>query len=271
MGLLNYLTFDGVKTSSFSVFISGEGTFNAPARRGEIVTVPGRNGTLFMDNDTFENIQVTYPAFIGSGHIDTFREKLAGIRSELTSRQNYKRLTDSYHPDEFRLAVYRSGIETDPSVYNRAGQFNIVFDCKPQRFLVSGEDPVVFTSGGNIHNPTLFNAKPLIKVVGNGKVKIEPYEFIVTDNPGEIYIDSELYEAYKLVHILYNLTDEELEIIQDERGVNIEVAKEATTETMAQHVEFIDYQYPQIKPGDVPVLFSSGISEVTIIPRWWRL
>ena len=271
MGLLNYLTFDGVRSSSFQVFISGQGTFNAPARRGELVTVPGRNGTLFMDDGTYENIEVSYPAFIGSGNIDTFRDKLADLRSELTSRENYKRLTDTYHPDEFRLAIYRSGLDVSPAVYNRAGQFDIKFDCKPQRFLVSGETPVVFRQNGIIHNPTLFYSKPLLKVVGSGKVKIEPYEFIITENDGVIYIDSELFETHKLVHILYDLTDEEIEIIKDERGLDIEVSKEATTETMSRYVEFMNYEYPQIAPGDVPVLIAPSIEELTIIPRWWRL
>lgn len=271
MGLLNHLTYDGVDSSSFGVFISGDGVFDAPARRGEMISIPGRNGSLFMDEGVFENITVEYPAFIGTGYEEIFRTKLGDLRSWLTSRGNYKRLTDTYHPDEFRLGVYREGLEVDPEVITRAGEFTLKFDCKPQRYLVSGEDPIVLNTGALITNPTLFYAKPLLKVIGNGTVRIEPYEFIVSGNDGEIWIDSEIMESYRLVHTLYDLTDEELEVIQDENGVDIEVSKEATPEAMEAFIEFVNYVYPQIKPGDVPVWISSGIEELTIIPRWWRL
>lgn len=271
MGLLNKLIFDGVDSSDFGVFISGEGAFDAPARRGEMISIPGRNGSLFMDEGVFENITVEYPAFIGTSYKEIFRTKLGDLRSALTSRGNYKRLTDTYHPDEFRLGVYREGLEVDPQYLTRAGGFTLKFDCKPQRYLNSGEDPIVLTSGALITNPTLFYAKPLLKVIGNGTVRIEPYEFIVSGNDGEIWIDSEIMESYRLVHTLYDLTDEELEVIQDENGVDIEVSKEATPEAMEAFIEFVNYVYPQIKPGDVPVWISSGIEELTIIPRWWRL
>ena len=120
MGLLNKLIFDSVDSSSFGVFISGEGVFDAPARRGEMISIPGRNGSLFMDEGVFENITVEYPAFIGTSYKEIFRTKLGDLRSALTSRGNYKRLTDTYHPDEFRLGVYREGLEVDPQYLTRA-------------------------------------------------------------------------------------------------------------------------------------------------------
>ena len=271
MGLLNHLTYDGVDSSAFGVFISGEGVFDAPARRGEMISIPGRNGSLFMDEGVFENITVEYPAFIGTGYEETFRTKLGDLRSVLSSRGNYKRLTDTYHPDEFRLGVFREGLEVDPQYITRAGGFTMKFDCKPQRFLVSGEEPIVMTSPRFITNPTLFFAKPLIKVVGNGRVIIEPYEFKVTGNDGEIWIDSDLMETYILVRNLKVLTDEALVNITDEHNVNIEISKDYIPQWAEARIQFVNYIYPEIKPGEVPVWFSSGIEELTIIPRWWRL
>lgn len=271
MGLLNHLTYDGVDSSSFGVFISGEGAFDAPARRGEMISIPGRNGSLFMDEGVFENITVEYPAFIGTGSEELFRSKLGDLRSWLSSRGNYKRLTDTYHPDEFRLGVYREGLEVDPQHITRAGSFTMKFDCKPQRFLVSGEDPIVMTTGEFITNPTLFNARPLIKVIGNGLVRIEPYEFIVSDNDSELWIDSEIYETYYLAPLLINLTEEENIVITDEIGENIEVSKGFYPVGASAKVQFVNYVYPEIVPETVPVYISSGIEELTIVPRWWRL
>ena len=272
MGLLNKLIFDGVDSSDFGVFISGEGAFDAPARRGEMISIPGRNGSLFMDEGVFENITVEYPAFIGTSYKSLFRTKLGAFRSALTSRGNYKRLTDTYHPDEFRLGVYREGLEVDPQYLTRAGGFTLKFDCKPQRYLVSGEDPVVFTENGTIVNPTLFESSPLIKVTGNGTVAIGPYIFRVNNNIWTIIIDTELMEAYLPAGEVYPLTDENGEVITQEIEIEIEIVDGTTYPTnMNSYIEFVNSVMPKIPPGEQLIRMSPTIEELEIVPRWWRL
>lgn len=275
MGLLNHLTYDGVDSSSFGVFISGEGVFDAPARRGEMISIPGRNGSLFMDEGVFENITVEYPAFIGTGYEELFRTKLGDLRSALSSRGNYKRLTDTYHPDEFRLGVFREGLEVDPQHITRAGGFTMKFDCKPQRFLVSGETTYTFNENGTITNPTLFEAAPLIKVTGNGMVAIGDdgeYRFVVSDNPGTIIIDSEIMEAYTPAGTLYPWTDEKGDILTQEIKIDLELLKGSLNpENMLDHISFHDSLMPRIPPGEQPIRMSATISRLDIIPRWWRL
>ena len=275
MGLLNHLTYDGVDSSSFGVFISGEGVFDAPARRGEMISIPGRNGSLFMDEGVFENITVEYPAFIGTSYKEIFRTKLGDLRSALTSRGNYKRLTDTYHPDEFRLGVYREGLEVDPQYLTRAGGFTLKFDCKPQRFLVSGEIPHIFTANGTIENPTLFASSPLIKVTGNGMVAIGDdgkYRFVVSGNTGTIWIDSEIMEAYLPAGELYPWTDENDNQLTQEIGIELELLDGTEFPTnMLGYIEFYNSIMPKIDPGEQPVRMSPTITELVIIPRWWRL
>ena len=275
MGLLNHLTYDGVDSSSFGVFISGEGVFDAPARRGEMISIPGRNGSLFMDEGVFENITVEYPAFIGTGYEELFRTKLGDLRSWLTSRGNYKRLIDTYHPDEFRLGVYREKIEVDPKHITRAGNFTMKFDCKPQRFLVSGENPVVFYENGSITNPTLFASSPLIKVTGNGTVSIGPngeYRFVVSDSTGTIWIDTEVMEAYLPAGEIYPWTDEGGDQLTQEIGIGLELINGTEYPTnMLNHIEFVNSIMPKIPPGEQPIRMSPTITELEIIPRWWRL
>ena len=272
MGLLNHLTYDGVDSSSFGVFISGDGVFDAPARRGEMISIPGRNGSLCMDEGVFENITVEYPAFIGTGYEAIFRNKLGDLRSWLLSRGNYKRLTDTYHPDEFRLGVYREGLEVDPQHITRAGEFTMKFDCKPQRYLLSGEIPQIFTVNGTITNPTLFEASPIIKVKGNGNVVIGPYMFVVNSNPGTIIIDTEVMEAYIPAGEMYYLTDENGDIITDDLEIEIEIVNGSNEPvSMNRYIEFVNSNMPLIPPGEVRVRMSPTITELEIIPRWWRL
>ena len=272
MGLLNHLTYDGVDSSSFGVFISGEGAFDAPARRGEMISIPGRNGSLFMDEGVFENITVEYPAFIGTGYEELFRTKLGDLRSALSSRGNYKRLTDTYHPEEFRLGVFREGLEVDPQHITRAGGFTMKFDCKPQRFLLSGELPQIFATNGSITNPTLFASSPLIKVTGNGTVAIGDYIFRVSGNYTTIWIDTEIMEAYLPAGELHDLTDENNEVITQEIGINIEINDGFINPlNMLSYIEFVNSIMPKIEPGEVEIRKSDTITMLEIIPRWWRL
>ena len=272
MGLLNHLTYDGVDSSDFGVFISGEGVFDAPARRGEMISIPGRNGSLFMDEGVFENIVVEYPAFIGTGYEDLFRTKLGDLRSALSSRGNYKRLTDTYHPDEFRLGVYREGLEVNPQHLTRAGSFTMKFDCKPQRFLFSGEIPHVFTGNGTIINPTLFASSPLIRIIGNGTVAIGDYRFIVSNNHNAIWLDTEIMEAYLPAGELYDLTEENGEIITQEIGIDIEIVNGRNEPAnMLGRIEFVNSIMPKIEPGEQPIRKSNSITELLIYPRWWTL
>lgn len=268
--LLNTLTFDGTPLTGYDTFISGEGVYNSPKRIGEMVHIPGRNGSLWLDEDCYENIDVKYPAFIGTKDEAIFREKLAFIRSYLGSRKSYCRLEDTYNPDEFRLGVFKDAIEADPKHYNRAGDFTLIFDCKPQRFLKSGENPQTFSGNSVIDNPTLFKAKPLIKVTGNGTVTIPPYSFTVADNTGTIWIDSEIMEVYTLSKDLQDWTDEADEVITDENDAPIQFYDKDLAAGAGDKVSFENYKYPLIEPGRVPVRVGAGMS-ITIYPRWWRL
>lgn len=132
------LTFGGVNSADYGVWLTGSGTFGAPERDIEYVSVPGRNGDLALDNGRYENIEVTYPANIPTD----FGNKLEAFRAALCRQRGYQRLEDSYHPDEYRLGVFGSGMDPDVIPLNRGGDFKLAFTCKPQRFLKSGELPI---------------------------------------------------------------------------------------------------------------------------------
>ena len=93
------------------------------------------------------------------------------------------RLTDEYNPDEFRLAIYKSGLEVSPAKL-MAGEFDLVFQCMPQRFLKAGEDAVTIESSGDtLANPTLFNARPLLMVTGYGGFTINGHPIEIISQP----------------------------------------------------------------------------------------
>ena len=162
-------TFDGVTSGSLGVAILGDGAFNAPERDVEMVAIPGRNGDYILDKGRYMNIEVTYPCTLVADSVADFPQAMADLRSLLCSKTTYCRLEDDYNPNEYRMAMYKSGLEVDPMVL-KAGTFDITFECKPQRFLKSGETAVSVTSGDEITNPTIFTARPLLEVNGYGDI-----------------------------------------------------------------------------------------------------
>lgn len=179
--IFNSLTYGGVKSSDYGVYISGDAVFNAPQRAVALFSIPGRNGAFALDQGHFENISVEYPAGMFGSDKDDFRQKLSNFRNAILSKKGYQRLSDTYHPDEYREGMYIEGLEVDPVHFNEAGEFTLKFNCKPQRYLTSGETAVSVSSGNTITNPTNFDAQPLLEVKGSGEIIV---------NGGKIAIDS---------------------------------------------------------------------------------
>lgn len=179
--MVDYLTFGGVKTSDYDIYISGEGVFSAPKRDVEAVTIPGRDGDFMHDKGRYANITVTYPAFTHQGTYAQFISNIDAFRNAIASKKGYQVLSDTYHPSEYRMACLTEGMEIDPILYNSGAKFDLVFNCKPQRFLISGDTAVAVADGGTITNPTLFDAKPQLQVWGYGNINVNGYDIAVNN------------------------------------------------------------------------------------------
>lgn len=174
------LIFDDIESRNFGVYITGEAVYNAPTRDVEMVSIPGRSGAFALDKGRFENIEVTYPAGIFADNEEDFARAISDFRNYLCSRKGYCRLVDEYNPEEYRMAIYKGGLEVSPAQL-KAGEFNIVFDCKPQRYLMSGEAAIEIADGDTLLNPTLFESSPLLETEGYGTIGFNGYEIKIED------------------------------------------------------------------------------------------
>lgn len=191
IGIYRSLTFGGIDSATYGVYITGEAVYNSPARSVEMVSVPGRNGAVLIDNGYFENIEVTYPAGIPGTDQSDFATKISDFRNAVLSQVGYQRLTDEYNPSEYRMATYISGLEVEAveGQQGTVGEFELVFNCKPQRFLTSGEAAVAVANNGTITNPTKFDAKPLLQLKGEGNIAINGETMKTTGGPlGDISV-----------------------------------------------------------------------------------
>ena len=192
----DYLFFAGKSTDDFNVYITDAGVYEKPDRNYEKIPVPGRNGDLIIENDKYENKPQNYPAVI----MENFDENFDALTAFLLTQKGYQRLSDTFHPDIFYLATFDGIDKLKHTLEPKAGSFVLKFNRKPQRFLVSGEKKTTFTNSGEIKNPTLFDALPLICVIGIGILEIGNVSVKILNAPGGvytgIYIDSDLQEAY---------------------------------------------------------------------------
>lgn len=234
--MINFIVFNGKKLKDYGVFISGEAVFDAPKRDTTSVTVPGRNGELTLDNGRYENITIKYPAFI----VRSFKERISELRNFVLSQSGYQRLEDTYHPDEFRLAKWESDFSVKPDEALLAGEFDLKFNCYPQRFLKSGENAIEITAATTIINEQMTTALPLIRAYGTGTFTINGVTVQITSASSYTDIDCDLQECFK-----------------DTLATNCNGNVVLTT-------------FPELTPGENTISMS-GITKLEITPRWWRL
>lgn len=235
----NYFTLDGVDSRTFGVYISGAGVFNAPARSVDFISVPGRDGDLIGMETRLENGVLTYKdAFIYTD----FKAQMAAFRAFLLETNAYRRLVDTYHPDEYRMVSYAGGLSVAPNSHLSAGRFDITFNAMPQRYLISGETPQTFTASGTITNPTRFAAKPLIRVYGNGVLGVGANSITIINNSGN-YIDIDTASGLA------------------RRGAA----------NMNSSITLSGYDFPTLPAGATGISLRSGITQVQITPRWWSV
>lgn len=238
----NYFTLGGVSSTTYGVYISGSETFNSPERVLEEVTAPGRHGAYIAMDHRMQNYELKYSAYIGSGSFDT---NIGNLRAWLLSNPGYRRLEDTYHPNEYRLAVYTGPLNVKPNPRLTAGQFDINFRVMPQRWLKSGETEVTLTNGQSITNPTLFPAKPLLSIFkdfgsSTSTVTIGSTTITIGSSSRLVNIDCETGEVY------YN-------------GTSYNSA-----------VSLNQNDFPTLPPG-ATTIGTDKVDWVKVTPRWWTI
>lgn len=239
----DYFIYGGVNSATFLARVfPTDSMLKAPAHKYEEVVVPGRSGKLLMDLASFDNIVREYDVqIVGDSELAQF----IALRNYLASRTGYLRLTDSFDPTHYYMAAYTEAFDLTADWHSqKRARGTITFDCKPQRFLLSGETAVVMTASGTITNQTRFPSKPLLRVTttrATASVLGVGSTNITIKRQGVIYIDCEMGRAYN----------------------------GATPLDTFISLNTIDF--PTLEPGSNGISLGTGISRVEITPRWWEI
>ena len=188
--IFNALEYDGINSKDQDIYITGKSVYNAPERDVEFIEIAGRSGDFALDKGRWKNQEVTYTAGTFGQDQAEFASKIRQFRNLLVSRYGYHRLVDTYNPEEYRLAIFKNAIEVEAEGRKRAGEFELVFNCNPKHYLMSGDSEIAVTSGEELFNPTPFDASPLLAVKGYGTIEFNGYTIeLRNETLGDIELD----------------------------------------------------------------------------------
>ena len=160
--------FDGKSSADFGLIVEYFPESVHAARRGELIPIPGRNGVIVREDGAFDTYSQQYQVwFRNTMGRDTY-QKARDVAEWLLSASGFCRLEDTYEPEHFRLARFVGPLNIETVLCDH-GRATLEFDVQPQRYLKSGETPISYegdsTTTFSITNPTLFEARPLLKFV----------------------------------------------------------------------------------------------------------
>lgn len=201
------------------------------------VKVAGKNGMVYFETHAFENREGKADCFVMGENAE---QKFDDVNAFLFGNLSYQVLQTDEDINHYWIAKVANGADIAVRL-KKLAPFSIEFDCKPQRFLVSGNETITATNGGTITNPTAFTALPIITVYGSGKGTLNVAGTVVTLSSinDRVILDCEVQNAYKGTENLNN------------------------TITAPE--------FPVLFAGDNEIFWSGGITGVEIIPRWWTL
>lgn len=246
------------ESSDYSIIVKHPPKYKWPERHFEHYEIRGKSGDVLADHRRYKNVEKEYE--IAIYHKQGF-EKAAIDLSEFLHRYDghpgYVRLDDSYERDIFMLGVYEeSGEMTD--ILGQAGEGTITFNCKPQKYLISGNKKIdIMSSPFTITNPTSYVALPIIKILGTGAIYFTGY-------PERVLLDGIQTLEAKTVELLINENSNEITI-------DCETFKAFNYNGYNAHPYILFDEQIALYPGENEIRYEGDIDKITIIPRWWRL
>ncbi|WP_352401233.1 distal tail protein Dit [Anaerotignum sp.] len=185
--------FKGKNSKDYGILISAMPDMVKPKRRGDEVTIPGRNGVLTTDEGCYEG----YTLSVECGKRGT--EQLGDIVTWLDGSGD---LILSTEPDKLYRARISNAIAISDVIY-LYNSFLVQFQVFPFKYSVnairSHADDLTLTAPTSIKNKGTVYAQPTITVYGSGNITltINDRSFVLLSIDKSITIDSERMEVYK--------------------------------------------------------------------------
>lgn len=244
--MLGNLSIAGIDLSiTYGVYATDAAVYNMPSADVQTISILGRSGDLIIPRNRYSNIQVRYPCVMPVYNASRMNQ----LRAWLLKDVGYLRIEDSFDTEHFRLGRFVGNVAVSPAMDGTAMTFELVFDCKPQRWLIADTQHILGGSG-SIEVLSQFPANPLIYVVPSsssatsGIINIGSQRITIDGAfGGGLTIDSELKDVHK-----------------DATNLN-------------SIVTFSTGEFPvlPVGTGTINVTYSGDIARLDIDANWWEL
>ncbi|MBO5969595.1 MAG: hypothetical protein J6S14_13970 [Clostridia bacterium] len=229
----------GEASADYGMVIAEAPAFERGKRKTTVYNVPGRNGSVIVQQDAWEDVPRAYKVWLTVDGKQALNEAVDAVEAWLNSVKGYQRLEDNFEPEIFRLAYYNGGDEFS-NMAMMAGEGTLRFTCRAERFYKSGEQAITVTNGTKIYNPTRYTSKPLIHIEGSGTVTVSIGGNTISANVTDyINIDSDTMNAYRLP-------------AENKNGD-------------------ISGSFPVIPAGAQTIGITGTTTKVTVVPRWFTI
>ena len=237
-----WISFRGVHSYHMGVRVAALPEIPVAEARGQAVDVPGRDGSLWLADDSFAEVSLTVVLEIGpDAEPSAVANWLSGAGPLILST----------FPDHYYTARVQKGYSLVPGRY--AGgrwRFEVEFTCQPFRRLVDEEPLPDFTEAAVFPGQGTVKALPEITVYGSGEISlmINGVTLLLDDVDGSITIDCEAMMAFA-------------------DGAN------ASSQVTLMGSDDDGDEWPSLLPegGENLINWSGTVTKVVVQPRWrWR-
>lgn len=203
-----------------------------PERNVDFIPIPGRSGSLTIDYKTYNDSTIAINCFLRNQ--ENYQEQFKLIKQWLSSGKGDLIFSDE--PSLKYIAFCVNKIDfTQP--YVNFGEFAIVFECKPFKYLVNN-NLITMIASGTIFNPGTVNSKPVIKIYGSGDItlNINGNAISLGGIIDYVTINTDLQDCYKDADPIWN--------------------------------NHMAGEFPELTPGANSISWTGNATKIEITPNW---
>lgn len=224
----NFLNKDSF--TDYGILVEKRPPIPKPQRAIDYIEVPGRNGSLKVDDETYKDIIIPIQCSFGD---DNVAYKADLVKAWLDSGEGPLILCNQ--PDKYYVAHVSDPVDISQE-FKIFGKFLVNFRCQPFKYAVDN-DVITLTESGIVTNSGSISSEPIIVVTGTGDITltINEVDIQLTSVSSYITIDSVLKDAHK--------------------------------DTTLQNSKMLG-EFPVLQPGVNTISWTGTVTSLAITPNW---
>lgn len=226
---MGWFNFKGKNSKDFGILIASAPQRVRPARRVEEIEVPGRSGTLTVDEEAYDTYTISMECSTrGSDRLDEIVAWLNGAGDLILSTE----------PDKVYEASIYNKIAISDVIY-LYNSFLLQFKVQPFKYNVNAfGDTLELNKETKVLNPGTVYSQPIITVHGSGDIilRINNVDYPLHSVDDHITIDCEMMEVFK--------------------------------GDVSQNSKYGAMDFPRLEPGENTISWSGNVEKIVIEPKW---